>query len=332
MAGIRIIGQNLGNIPFQERGAEDGGPVWRYKNNPVIGRHPLPGVARVFNSAVVPFKGEYIGVFRAEEETGIPYLRLGRSRDGIRFEIEEKRIALRGAGGNISPPEGTEYDPRVIFLEGKYYIIWCDTFRSHPTLGFAVTEDFQTFTRLEYPLLPCNRNGVLFPRRIGGEYALLSRPSDQGHTPFGSIFLSFSRDLEYWGRHRFVASPQPGALWQGLKIGAGAVPIETSEGWLLLYHGVSGTCNGWQYTMGGMLLDADDPSKVLYNCKYPLLSPEALYETMGFVPNVVFPCAALADAASGRIAIYYGAADTETCLAFTTVRETVDFIKKYSAV
>ena len=195
----------------------------------------------------------------------------------------------------------------------------------------AKTQDFKTFTRIENPFLPFNRNAVLFPRKIDGKFKLLSRPSDSGHTPFGDIFISESKDLEYWGKHRHVMG-RGSEWWESVKIGGGAAPIETSEGWLLFYHGVSGTCNGLVYSIGGAILDIDEPSIVKYRCETFLLTPEEWYEERGFVPNVTFPCATIHDAETGRIAVYYGAADSYVGLAFTTVDEVVDYIKDHSVV
>ena len=106
---------------------------------------------------------------------------------------------------------------------------------------------------------------------------MLSRPSDSGHTPFGDIFVSESPDMVYWGRHRHVMG-RGKEWWEGLKIGGGAAPIETTEGWLLSYHGVSGTCNGYVYSIGEAILDLDDPSIVKYRCKNFLLTSEEWYE------------------------------------------------------
>ena len=117
---------------------------------------------------------------------------------------------------------------------------------------------------------------------------MLSRPSDTGHTPFGDIFVSESPDLVHWGRHRHVIG-RGGPWWQGTKIGAGPSPIETSEGWLLFYHGVTTTCNGYVYSIGAMLLDLDEPWKVIACAKEPLIVPEATYELTGFVPGCLFP-------------------------------------------
>ena len=162
-------------------------------------------------------------------------------------------------------------------------------------------------------------------------YKMLSRPSDSAHTPFEDIFLSESPDLIYWGRHRHVMSRGP-MWWEAVKIGAGACPIETTEGWLMFFHGVASTCNGFVYSMGGAILDRDEPSKVLYRCENYLLTPEMPYEVNGFVPNVVFPCATVQDADTGRIAIYYGSADTCVGLAFGYVDEIVQYIKDNSVL
>ena len=160
---------------------------------------------------------------------------------------------------------------------------------------------------------------------------MLSRPSDSGHTPFGDIFLSESPDMTYWGKHRHVMG-KSSKWWESLKIGGGAAPIETTEGWLLFYHGVSGTCNGYVYSIGGAILDIDNPSIVKYRCQNFLLTPEDWYEERGFVSNVTFPCATIHDAESGKIAIYYGGADTYVGLAFTTVNQIVTYIKEKSVV
>jgi Predicted glycosylase len=324
-----ILGGSLPNIPWQEKPAGCAAPVWRYMENPIIGRNPIPGVARIFNSAVLPYQGAFIGVFRGEQTDGIPYIYLGRSEDAVHWDFDGERIPFQDENGNPFMPVYA-YDPRLVKIEDTYYIMWCQDFFG-AAIGLAKTIDFKTFTRLENPFLPFNRNAVLFPRKINGKFQMLSRPSDSGHTPFGDIFLSESPDLEYWGHHRHVMS-RGKEWWETLKIGGGAAPIETSEGWLLFYHGVTGTCNGYVYSIGGAILDIDNPSVVKYRCRNFLLTPEEWYEERGFVPNVTFPCAALTDAATGRIAIYYGAADSYVSLAFTTADEIVSYIKSNSAV
>ena len=157
---------------------------------------------------------------------------------------------------------------------------------------------------------------------------MLSRPSDNGHTPFGDIYLSQSPDMTFWGKHRLVLKA-PHYWWKNTKLGAGPIPIETSEGWLLIYHGVCQTCSGLVYSIGAALLDLEDPSRVLVDCAEYLLTPQAPYETQGFVANVTFPCASLQDPETGRIALFYGAADTTCALAFAHVDEVVDYIKAH---
>ncbi|MCR5168102.1 MAG: glycoside hydrolase family 130 protein [Oscillospiraceae bacterium] len=323
MDKIRIIGNELSSLPWQDQPGDNTLPVWRYRENPIIGRNPAKGVSRIFNSAVQPYENGFIGVFRAEQTDGIPFIYLGRSADGIHWTFDENKINLTDENGTPFEPSYA-YDPRLIRIDDTYYIIWCqDAYGA--ALGMAKTTDFKTFTRLENPFLPFNRNGVLFPRKINGKYMLLSRPSDSGHTPFGDVFLSESPDLEYWGHHRHVMG-KTGNWWENVKIGGGAAPIETDKGWLMIYHGVTGTCNGFVYSMGTAILDKDEPSRVLHRSSRYILTPEEWYEERGFVPNVCFPCAALCDAPSGRIAIYYGCADTYVGLAFTTAEKLYDYI------
>ncbi len=324
-----IIGEALPNIPWQTKPKGCDEVVWRYENNPVVGRKAIKGTDKVYNSAVIPFEGEFVGIFRADHKTGYPNLHVGRSKNAIKWEIETGEIHFVNEDGSPAQPILYGYDPRVVCIEGIYYITWCNYFHG-PTIGVARTTDFKQFILMENVYVPFNRNGVLFPRKINGSYALLNRPSDNGHTPFGDIFISYSPDMIHWGRHRHVMTS--GELWwRNTKIGPGPVPIETTEGWLMIYHGVSNTCRGYNYNMGAALLDIDDPSKVLFDSKDFIMTAEEPYETSGFVPNVIFPCATLNDADTGRIALYYGSADTCCALAFTYVDELIDFIKNHAS-
>lgn len=324
-----IVGKPLMNIPWEDRPKGSNDVVWRYSGNPVIPRDIIPCANSVFNSAIVPFGRTFSGVFRVDDRTRSMRIHAGRSKDGIQFDIDPEPIQWF-----CDDPEIQNfieaYDPRVVEIEGRYYVTWCNNYHGY-TIGMGYTDDFKKFYQMENSFLPFNRNGVLFPRKIKGDYVMLSRPSDTGHTPFGDIFLSHSPDLIHWGRHRHVMSPKrERANWQCTKIGAGPVPIETTAGWLLIYHGVLTSCNGFVYHMGAALLDIDEPWKVLYRTAPYLLNPRTHYECVGDVPNVVFPCAALCDAPTGRIAIYYGAADTVTGLAFTQIDELLEFIKNNS--
>lgn len=330
MSEMKMIAPEVKNVPWQDRpeGIKDA-PVWRYTENPIIGRNPMKGVARIFNSAVMPYGDEFIGVFRGEQTNGIPYIYMGRSKDAVHWDFEENKIDFVDEDGNPFMPKYA-YDPRLVKVEDTYYIIWCQDFFG-AAIGMAKTKDFKTFVRLENPFLPFNRNAVLFPRKINGNFMMLSRPSDSGHTPFGDIFISESPDLVYWGKHRHVMG-KSNEWWESLKIGGGAAPIETSQGWLLFYHGVSGTCNGYVYSIGGAILDLENPSIVKYRCENFLITPEEWYEERGFVPNVCFPCATIHDPESGKIAIYYGCADSYVGLAFTQFEEIMAYIMEHSSV
>jgi len=320
-----IIGKSLTNIPWQDKPKGSQDVMWRYNKNPVIGKNVIQSGGRIFNSAIVPYKGEFIGVFRADHRNGYPQLHLGRSKDALKWEIETEHINFHNEDGSAAKPNLYTYDPRLLEIDGTYYITWCNYFNG-PTVGIAKTKDFKIFIQLENAFLPFNRNGVLFPRKINGNFVMLNRPSDNGHTPFGDIYLSESPDLTYWGKHRLVMKTSH-YWWKNTKLGAGPVPIETTEGWLLIYHGVCTTCSGYIYSIGAALLNIDNPSKILHNCENYILTPEEPYETTGFVPNVCFPCATLQDADTGRIAVFYGAADTYSALAFTQVDELIAYIK-----
>lgn len=325
-AKTSIVGSPLPNIPWEDRPKGSNEVVWRSRRNPVIPRDLIPSSNSIFNSAVVPFQGAFAGVFRCDDRSRQMQIHSGRSQDGYSWTLSNERIHFKSEDPEVGRFEYA-YDPRVCWIEDRYYVTWCNGYHG-PTIGVGYTYDFETFHQLENAYLPFNRNGVLFPRKINGRYAMLSRPSDNGHTPFGDIFYSESPDMTFWGRHRHVMAPRGG--WQSTKVGAGPIPIETAEGWLLIYHGVLTSCNGFVYSMGGALLDLDQPWKVIRRTRPYLLSPQETYECVGDTPNVAFPCAALCDAPTGRLAIYYGGADTVTCLAYAYVDEIIDFVKNNS--
>jgi len=318
-------------IPWQERPINNNDVLWRYSNNPIIKRNSIPSSNSIFNSAVVPYKDAFVGVFRCDNKCRKPYLHVGHSNNGIDWNINPNPISFIRESDDIDE-FSTGYDPRVCFVEDRYYITWCNAFKGMPTIGVAYTYDFKEFYQTENAFLPYNRNGVMFPKKINGKFAIMSRPSDGEHTPFGDIFYSESPDMIHWGKHKLMMkSGDDFGWWRSTKVGAGPIPIETKEGWLLIYHGVLTSCNGFVYSAGAALLDLEQPWKVLCNASPYILSPQESYECVGDVPNVVFPCAALTDE-SGKLALYYGAADTVTSLAFGYVDEIIDFVKRNSNV
>ena len=319
-------------FPWEERPEGCSEVMWRYSENPIIERNQLPTSNSIFNSAVVRFGEGFAGVFRCDDTNRRMALHVGFSADALHWDISPEPLHFECDNKEIGEWV-YGYDPRVCWIDDRYYITWCNGYHG-PTIGVAWTTDFKTFHQLENAFLPYNRNGVLFPRKINGHFAMLSRPSDTGHTAFGDIFYSESPDMEFWGRHRHVMSPAPFEVsaWQCMKIGAGPIPIETREGWLMFYHGVLRSCNGYVYSFGSALLHIDEPWRVLARSGPYLISPQKMYECVGDVPNVCFPCAALHDSETGRVAVYYGCADTVTGVAFGYIDEIINFTKQTSIV
>ncbi|MBQ3669475.1 MAG: glycoside hydrolase family 130 protein [Clostridia bacterium] len=325
----KIIGASLPNIPWQDRPEGCTDVVWRYSMNPIVPRNAIPCANSIFNSAVVPFEGEFAGVFRVDDKRREMRIHSAHSKDAIHWDIDPEPFVLLNPQAEEVGGFVYGYDPRCCKIGDEWVVTWCNWYHG-PTIGVATTTDFKTYHQKENAFLPFNRNGVMYPEKINGNYAMLSRHSDNGHTPFGDIYYSESPDLCYWGKHRYVMGTKGG--WQSTKIGAGPIPIKTDEGWLLFYHGVLTSCNGFVYSFGACLLDLEKPWKVIARTEPYLLSPQMPYEQIGDVPNVAFPCAALTDADTGRIAIYYGGADTVICMAFCKADEVIDFIKKNSKV
>ena len=326
----KIFGvKNVPNLPWQDKPADCNDVIWRYYGNPIINRDAVSSSNSIFNSAAVPFENGFAGVFRVDDKARNMQLHAGFSNDGINWRINPEKIRFQTDIDEMSE-FCYGYDPRVVFIDDRYYVTWCNGYKLQPTIGIAYTYDFKTFHQLENAFLPFNRNGVLFPRKINGNFAMLSRPSDCGHTPFGDIYYSESPDMIFWGKHRHVMAPSMG--WESTKIGAGPIPIETSEGWLLFYHGVLTSCNGFVYSFSAALLDRDEPWKPVKRGREYLLSPQKIYECVGDVPNVTFPCADIVDAETGRIAIYYGCADTCTGLCFTTVDDVLNYLMNNSQI
>ena len=314
-------------MPWQDRPAGCNEVIWRHDANPIIDRYSIPSSNSIFNSAVVRFGDGFAGVFRCDNRRVQMNIFAGFSKDGIHWDLNHDPIEFEC--GNTDDIESTyKYDPRVTWIEDRYWITWCNGYKGQPTIGIGYTFDFQTFYQCENAFLPFNRNGVLFPRKINGKYMMMSRPSDSGHTPFGDIYVSYSPDMKFWGQHRLIMRPTPfeDSAWQCLKIGAGPIPIKTEEGWLVFYHGVIRTCNGYRYSMGAALLDLERPDKVLHRSMEYLLAPATLYELTGDVPGVVFPCAALTE--GDRCTIYYGAADTHVAMAHCHISELLEWLKK----
>ncbi|MFP4053581.1 MAG: glycoside hydrolase family 130 protein [Phycisphaerae bacterium] len=285
--------------------------VHRWEGNPVISLDDLEfQCSDILNAAAVKFQGETILLVTVEGLQGRCRLYLARSSDGLHFTVEDKPF--------MSPSRESKYqvyetlgirDARITCMDGVYYITYVAIGYHGMRLALAKTTDFVTCERMGLISQVDVKNGVLFPRKIHGRYALLERPDDGK-----SIWLIHSDDLDFWGDGRVVMTPR-GGHWDTHVIGAAAPPIELDDGWLVLYYGQRHTSAGPLVRLGAAVLDRDDPSKVLGRSDIPILSPREKYERIGDIPNVVFCCGAFLQE-DDVVEIYYGASDS--CIALGT--------------
>jgi predicted GH43/DUF377 family glycosyl hydrolase len=221
-------------------------------------------------------------------------------------------------------------DPRITFVEelGQYAVVYTSYSTSGPLLSLATTPDFRTFERKGAVMPPEDKDAALFPRRFGGRWALVHRPVGNPALR-ANIWVSFSPDLKHWGDNTVVLEARRGSWWDANKIGLSPPPIETTEGWLIIYHGVRMTAAGCLYRLGLALLDLEDPTRVIRRGDEWVFGPDEPYERVGDVSDVVFPCGVTHDTRSGELRIYYGAADTSLALATANVGELLDWLKAH---
>lgn len=296
--------------------------IHRWEGNPLITLEDIPFQCNtVFNAACVKRDREYILLLRVEDLEGRSVLALARSEDGFHFNLADEPVMTPSSEEPFKSYEemGIE-DPRITELDGWFYIVYTAVSRFGARLGLARTRDFLHIERLGLISCPENKDGVLFPRKIGGFYVRLDRPMTEG---LGNIWISFSPDLLNWGRSRLLAQIRPG-YWDCHRIGASAPPIETERGWLEIYHGVKFGSSGPLYRLGAMLLDLEDPTRVLGRSEIPILAPREYYERVGDVNNVVFSCGAVYEEYTGLVKVYYGAADTCICVGTAKLNELLD--------
>jgi beta-1,4-mannooligosaccharide/beta-1,4-mannosyl-N-acetylglucosamine phosphorylase len=307
--------------------------VRRHAGNPVLTAKDVPFPATlVYNAGICKFQGQYVMVFRNDvydrPEGKFQEINLGlaTSRDGVRWEVAPKPC-FRWIDEEVLRC----YDPRLTVIEGRVYMCFAVDTRHGLRGGIAVTDDLEKFEVLHLSA-PDNRNMVLFPERLGGKYVRLERPfpiySRSRKRDRFDAWISDSPDLRYWGNSRLLLAVED-VPFANDKVGPAAPPVLTKQGWLTLFHAVdidfSRGKNGWEekwqkrYTAGIMLLDRDDPGKIIGLSREPLLVPEAPYEISGGIRNhVIFPGGMVLEP-SGEVKIYYGSADTVECLATADV-------------
>ncbi len=312
----------------------------RFENNPIITRQDIPNippgindVSSVFNPGAIKHEGSTVLMLRVQNRARETFFITARSTDGTRFEVSNEPVRMRGIE-KVKSRIHHCYDARITRIEGAYHIMFAMDMDSECRLGLARTRDFETFDFLGMASDDDQRNGVLFPEKIDGKYLRLDRPNrvslTDGPSTGDAICISESDDLLTWVHKGPVISGRY-HYWDEL-IGAGPPPIKTREGWLQIYHGIATHLqSALIYQAGVMLLDLEDPSKVSARGKYNILEPRELYELTGQVPNVVFPSGAVVDKvdqegfadASAKLFLYYGAADTCVCLAFSSIKELI---------
>jgi len=244
-------------------------------------------------------------------------LRIARSKDGANFVVDELPTV---SPENRFEEYGCE-DPRATLIDGVWYITYVSVGHIGITTSLLTTTDFRTFERHGLMFLPDHKDVVILPGKYNGRYAALTRPMPQSFGRIIGIWIAFSPDLVHWGDHQPLALPRPG-MWDELRLGASAVPFVVDGGILEIYHGVN---RDTHYSLGGLLLDANDPSIVLARSPEPILVPIEPYERDGLFSNTIFSCGHVAlDDTGEYIRVYYGAADICMAAADVKVQDILD--------
>lgn len=294
----------------------------RHPANPILtaAHFPRP-VNSAFNAGAVKFNGQYLLLVRVEDLTGSSCLWLARSDDGVHFTPDSEPALLPASEEPFQAVENFSLeDPRIIPIGDMFYITYVGYSEYGCVTALARTEDFERYERVSVMTLPDNKDVVLFPEKIGGRYGKLDRPLTRP-PGVGDMWISFSPDWIHWGDPRPVMTPRP-RKWDSHKIGAGAPPIKTSHGWLEIYHGVRKNAAGFLYRLGAVLLDLEQPWRVVGRASDTILSPIAPEDFCGNVGNVVFTCGAILEE-DGELKVYYGAADQVMCLATAAVDDVI---------
>ncbi|MBE3575866.1 MAG: glycoside hydrolase family 130 protein [Firmicutes bacterium] len=333
--GLEVIGAfNAGAVQFGEetvlllRVAETA-KIIDPEYVPIVTADPAEGAVRVIqvprDSPDLDMTDPRQIIYRGRRYLStVSHLRLARSRDGRHFTIDRHATVAPRTPYEIYGIE----DPRITPLgeeggEGgrRFLVTYTAVSDRGVCVGLLETRDFVEFRRLGIIFTPDNKDVVIFPSAIDGRYVVLHRPSGS-YLGSQDIWLAYSDNLLYWGDHRHLVPRRPG-MWDGARVGAGAVPFKTPEGWLEIYHGADSQNH---YYLGAVLLDLHDPSKVLARSRDPLMSPLETYEQTGFFKNTVFTCGVVPQA-DGGLRIYYGAADQVTAVADTTLDAVMDSLR-----
>ena len=290
----------------------------RHGDNPIITPEDMPFLCNaIYNPGAVRFGDKYLLMPRVEDGRRDNRLHVALSDDGVHFTVEPQPIALP-LSEQHAPFEYHMYDPRITYLEGRYYIAYCaQDFDETVRIGLCSTLDFKSFERHPFITQPWSRNCALFPEKIRGLYARVDRPMSANS---GITWVSYSPDLVHWGQSEPVKARIE--TWMRDKWGPGPTPIRTDHGWLLIFHGVWFACN-YVYKLGVMLLDLENPARVIGQFPHFILSPLEPWERVGETHNCVFSNGAI-PGPNGLLHVYYGAADTCIGLATAPLQDLID--------
>ncbi len=302
----------------------------RHKFNPILTAADWPYPAHtVFNPAATLLRdGTTLLLCRVEDRRGLSHLSVARSVNGVDGWQMDAQPTLPADPANFPEELWGIEDPRITYVPElkKYVIVYTAFSSSGPGVALAMTEDFHTFERLGMVMPPEDKDAALFPHRIGGNWAMIHRPvSGSG----AHMWLSYSPDLRHWGSHRLMLAARRGGWWDANKIGLSPPPIETPEGWLVIYHGVRHTAAGAIYRLGLALFDLEVPERCLARGDEWMFGPQEPYEQFGDVGNVVFPCGYTVAPDGDTLRIYYGAADTSIALATASIRALLEWLGQH---
>jgi predicted GH43/DUF377 family glycosyl hydrolase len=303
----------------------------RHEKNPILTVSDWPYPANsVFNAGATQLPGgDTLLLARVEDRRGISHLTAARSPDGVSdWKIDTQPTMAPDPDNYPEEIWGIE-DPRITWTPelDRYAITYTSYSTSGPLVSLALTSDFKWIERKGVVMPPEDKDAALFPRRFGGRWAMIHRPVSGFPGSRANMWLSYSPDLKHWGDHRVMLEARRGAWWDANKIGLSPQPIETSEGWLVIYHGVRITPAGCLYRLGLALFDLEDPSRLIRRGAEWVFGPNAPYERVGDVGDVVFPCGVVHEQAADQLRLYYGAADTSIALATAAVSELLDWLR-----
>jgi len=310
----------------------DGSLFTRHPDNPILSRKDWPyPVNSVFNAgATLLSNGETLLLCRVEDRRGLSHLCAARSANGIDgWRIDPRPTLIPNPREYPEEVWGIE-DPRITYVPElqQYAIAYTSFARGGPGVSLALTKDFQSFERYGVIMPPEDKDAALLPRKINGSWAIIHRPV----TTLGAhMWISYSPDLQHWGNHKVILEARRGGWWDANKIGLCSPPIETPTGWLVLYHGVRQTASGSIYRLGLALFDIDRPDICLQRGDSWMFGPEADYERMGDVRDVVFPCGQTIGPDGDTIHLYYGAADSCMAMATGSIRTLLSWLDTHSS-